>query len=185
MTTTPLQNRRRKLGRHPLLRIGTRCHDIYLELQKKPWQTQAELQRTLDFNPNAMLQRLKAEGLIAQRSEQKGNRTIQQYALVDENLQGMARDKVAIRVTVFVNVYGEYSATAQVLNQLDTAHTGNPRAIASNDYTMAVPKPDEPYQTRELFSEGFGLHAPVSAKKSEVIDLEGDYVDITPTKKPE
>lgn len=185
----------KKLGRHPLLKVGTRCHEIYIELQKAAngealdaqWKTQSELARTLGYNPNGMLQRMKAAGLVQVRAAQKGNRTIKQYAIVSDNVTGSARDVVGVHVTVYVNDYGEYSAVAHVTNQLDTALTANPQAVATQEFTIAVPKPDEPYRTREMFSPGFGLYAPTcgSAKKGEIIDLEADYIDITSDRKPE
>lgn len=176
---TALQNRRRSKGRHPLLKQGSIPHRIYTELKLRPGQTYQQLAEQILEKPqsvNAQLQRMKAEGLIVVVPAQKGNRIISTYRVVDENVTGHARDKVQIRVTVFVNDYGEYSCESIVVGQLATAKEDNPKPVEVHHFYMAVPKPDEPYSTRQIFSEGYGGGS--ASKNMTIIDLEANKPDI-------
>src|SRR5688572_6786310 len=142
-----LQNRRKTKGRHPLLRIGSLAQRIFNTLKETPDMTIPELAKLLMEGKqtiNGMLQRMKGEGLVITVPKQKGNRTVIGYRAVTENETGFARDKVEVEVTFYVNDYGEYSATAKVVNELPGARTSSGlRVIHKHVFYAAVPKPTE------------------------------------------
>jgi hypothetical protein len=172
-----IQNRRETKGRHPLLKVGSLASRVFLQLKQGGDQTIRQVADTLleEYQSvNAQIQRMKGEGLIIEVPKQKGNRTVKAYQAVVENETGFARDKVSVEVTFYVNEFGEYSAIAKVVNELPTAREDNPRPIHRATFYAAVPKPNEPLKTREIWEGLQTSHA--KNLQPLIIDLnEDDY----------
>lgn len=175
-----LQNRRVTRGRHPLLKLGSLANRIFNSLKDKPDMTMigiAELLMEARQTVNGMMQRMKAEGLIIQVPVQKGNRTVWGYRAVTENETSFRRDKVRVEVTFFVNDFGEYSAECRVIGQLPTANQDNPVPVHKADFYAAVPRPNEPLKTREIFDV-----PRQHTKNVQPLTIDTTYADITEEK---
>lgn len=172
-----LQNRKISEGRHPLLKLGSSNYELYNTLRRFPASTALELSNKLHIKHETVkrqLRKLKAEGLIADSGERRGN--LPCLIVVTENESGFARDKLDVEITVYVNDYGEYSIKAALKGQLPTAVEDNPKPVHTQRYKMAIPKPDEPFMTRQLFSDDYEPSTTTGSKNSVVI--EGEIVDI-------
>ncbi len=177
---TALQNRKVMRGRHPRLKHGTLSFQIFQHLKINGACTLKGLASAVKHSVatvNGSIQRMKKDGLIRNAPEQHGNRVINKYAAVIENETGTWRDRIELETTIFVNKFGEYSAVSVVVGQLMTAFDDDPKPVHRHKHYIVVPKPSEPYSTRQIFDKDFkGGREP--AKNQQGLIIEGEAVHI-------
>ena len=146
-------------GRHPSLRIGTENLRIWNYVNRHPGCTSKDIISNCLVN-HQRISDLLNEGLLVVTGKKGKYRT---YEVVKENVEGISRDKVVVRVTVLKNKYGEYSAKAKVMGQIYGAEEGNPVVVTTKHLTIFVPREDEPVKV--MAREGLIIDA-----KYEIID---------------
>ena len=164
--------------RHPLLAHGRTTAMVYAFIKANPECGSRSVQHiTSSRQPFTDLME---EGLIR---EVNGKRPFK-YVAVPENESGSRRDKVLIKVKVFVNRYGEFSIKADMIGQKLTAHEDFPVQVAEKEFHIDIPSPDDPYAEREIVDvnertdHGNPQEANPYIPKTLIID--GDFDILTP-----
>jgi hypothetical protein len=173
---TALQNRRVTKGRHPLLKNKSLPFRVWTQLKQTPGITIAQIAKFIHEeyqSVNGATQRMKAEGLIITQHGNKGQRVVTTYFPAIENETAFTRDKIEIELVVYVNLYGEYSVRAVVKGQAREAVLYNLKPIQTTNVYVAVPRPNEPAKTREMFDDNYEP----STKKSQGLIIDGTIVN--------
>jgi len=152
---TALRNDTKSWAKHRLLKQGSLTQRVFLEVRARPDQRAIDIANMLKEDRDSVrgaVQRLVGEGLLVPVDKQVGQRVVTAYQARTDNETGMGRDKVKVEVIVYVNDYGEYSATAKVVNQMPTAPEDNPQRIKRTYFDVVVPRPTESVKVRAAAS---------------------------------
>jgi hypothetical protein len=142
---TAEQKGRQTILRHPLLAHGRVTAQVYDWVKKNPGSRARDVP-FLRGGSNQPLTDLAKEGLIRRVNDKKPY----EYVAVPENESGARRDKVQVNLTIYVNAYGEYSCSAELIGQKITATEDFPREVALREIVVDIPHPDDPYAIRDI-----------------------------------
>lgn len=165
-------------GRHPFLRLDSWGLTVYTFIQLNPDCTWADVKETTGAHPQ-VLSDLQDHGLVKRTGRRGRGRTFQ---ACPANATGKGRDNVAVSLTIFVNQYGEFSMKAALIGEVDVAAEldSKPRKVATKRINIKIPRPEEGYDTREIYDDNGGS-GPVStfrAAPKAPLTLEGDYTTL-------
>lgn len=177
---TSERNKKTTRLRHPLLAHGKVTAIVYNFIKANPGSNFRDVKHlTSSAQP---ITDLFNEGLIRPINTEKRP---YKYEAVPENESGARRDKVAVRVIVFANRYGEFSIRADMIGQKPTAHEDFPQEVAMKEFVIDIPSPNDPYAIRpivdinELVDQVF-LPQEAEPYIPSKLTIEGDFTIIDP-----
>jgi hypothetical protein len=136
-------------GNHPMLKVGSVHNMIWQYVKQHPGATREQIRYACSIHPNAVNARVNEllnEGLLREPGGRKAGATGRSgkcLEVMPGGEVGRGRDALGIEIKVYVNAYGQYSITAELLGEMPEAHEANPRLIHTKEVVIRIPRPKE------------------------------------------